>query len=478
MTICYLTPSDRTEVIPPPLIRPPKKRPEFNGRDVISAAEFQRLPAHEKAGFLLAHDKGFYFRKWSPRDSRREAAHRLVEASKSPTHENDQLGISEMLSQRGAKKIAESCEYMSIKQGGYRTFATATFDQDVRAMLKREKYQKVASRVNPDGTEWTEIALKPVTTIQREVSRFMDAMQKMYQRGWFTSDGKSIKGSAKGLCYCWVAEVPTNERGEENPHVHFLMNWRVPYWLFDDWARRIESMWGNGTVHLEKIKDVACAGAYMAKAAGYLSKAAGDDSQGEVRGNRYGISAPARAPSWVSVGWGQLHSMGQIIADVYDHLTLKYGADYQRRKRLKAELDATPKDNKTLRQEIGEKLQAVRKKLNALPIRCNKYQVILKGQTVAGLFLTWAKGEKVSRPEWLPELPKEFAWQAGKEPTAADSIYFRKLKEKFQWLKRCRHAWTDSMLSSLVEQWESLKADALSAYESWSSWTCVNNCTE
>ncbi len=528
MTICYLTPSDRTDVIPPPLIRPPKKRPEFNGRDVISAAEYQRLPAHEKAGFLLAHDKGFYFRKWSPRDSRREAAHRLVEASKSPTHENDQLElqiskhkflkklnapelvpfnidystgevlphnqgkefepvpqvvphgtagtstiiqfrewsqewrirtetrganlnpptqagdrISEMLSERGAKKIAEACEYMATK-GGFKTFVTGTFDEETRKQIKSGE-----------------------TTIQREVSRCVDGLQKMYQRGWVTPEGEQVKGHGEGLAYCWVVEIPLNENYEENPHVHMLLGWSVPFRLFKSWSARIERIWGNGYFHLEKIKDCACAGAYMAKAAGYMTKAQDDESQGKVKGNRYGISETARAPEWLTLGRAQLHSMGQIIADVYDHLTLKYGADYRERKQLKVKLDAIPKDQTALRQRIGERLQKVREKLNALPIRCNKYQVILKGQTIAGLFLTWAKGEKVSRPEWLPELPADLVWQEGRQPVAADMIYFRKLREKFQQLKRRRHAWTDCMLAGLVDKWESLKADALSAYESW-----------
>jgi hypothetical protein len=308
----------------------------------------------------------------------------------------------------------------------------------------------------------------------------MDAMQKMYTRGWVTECGYKLPGiEGEGLQYCWVVEVPKNEHGEDNPHVHILMNWKVKYLaknkdgklvkVFREWAKRIESIWGNGTMHLEKIKDCACAGAYMAKAAGYLTKAQGNESQGQVRGNRYGISKPARAPSWVTIGKSQLHTMGQIIADVYDHLTMKYGADYQERKKLKRELDATPKENKKERHRVGQLLQKVREKLNALPIRCNKYQVILKGMSVAGTFITWAKGEKLQRPEWLPELPGELAWQEGRMPTAGDTHYFRKLREKFQQLKRRRHAWTDCMLAGLVDRWESLRADALSAYESWSN---------
>lgn len=383
------------------------------------------------------------FREWS--DEWRIRTEAMGTVGSAPPSQSGER-ISELLSQRGAKKIAESCEYMSLKKGGYKTFVTGTFNTEVRA--------KIASGE---------------TTIQREVSRCMDAMQKMYQRGWVTPEGENIPGHSEGLCYCWVVEIPKDENGGDNPHVHLLLGWSVPYRLFAAWSARIERIWGNGYFHLEKIKDCACAGAYMAKAAGYLSKGAGDDTQGKVRGNRYGISDPARAPDWVTYGKSQLHTMGQIIADVYDHLTLKYGADYRERKTLKNQLDAISKDNKALRQKIGERLEKVRAKLKALPIRCNKYQVILKGRTVAGTFITWAKGEKVTRPDWLPELPAELSWQEGRQPTAADSHYFRKLREKFQQLKRRRHAWTDCMLSGLVEQWEELKNAALSGWDEYTN---------
>lgn len=535
MNICYLTPSGRTDKIPPPLVRV-KKRPDTDGRSTISAFEYSRLPASEKAGFLLAHEKGFYIRKWSPSDTRRETAHRLVEASKSPTRENDAIEleiskqkflkkyafdvkkyesvnaktgevsefgreaidldigkqitphgvagcstviqfrewadewrvrtqveatsgslppaqegarISEMLSQRGAKKIAEACEFMSLKKGGFKTFVTGTFNEATRKKIELGE-----------------------TTIQREVSRCMDALQKMYQRGWQTQAGESVPGCGEGLSYCWVVEIPYNENGEPNPHVHMLLGWSVPYRLFADWSQRIERIWGNGYFHLEKIKDCACAGAYMAKAAGYLTKSEGTDTQGRVRGNRYGISESARAPDWVTIGKSQLHAMGQIIADVYDHLTIKYGAQYRERKQLKETLDRTPKENKWSREQIGKRLQEVREQLKTLPIRCNKYQVILKGREAASAFICWAKGEKIQR-DWLPELPVELAWQEGRMPTAADSQYFRKLREKFQWLKRKRHSFTDEMCAFFVDQWERFKDEAFSG---WSEYESLDLC--
>lgn len=376
--------------------------------------------------------------------------------------------ISDMLSERAAKKIAESCEFMSLKKGGYKTFATATFKPEVRARIKAGE-----------------------TSIQKEVSRCMDAMQKMYQRGWVTESGKKIEGITpiyvteknrqgqdvekltNGLSYCWVVEIPINENYEENPHVHLLLGWGVPWGLFADWSKRIESIWGNGTMHLEKIKDCASAGAYMAKAAGYMTKAQGDATQGVVRGNRYGISEPARAPDWVTVGKSQLHVMGQIIADVYDHLTITHGAKYRERKTLNDQLAATPKTDKIARHAIGEKLQAVRAKIKEIPIRCNKYQVILKGQAVAGLFFSWAKGEKVQRPDWLPELPKELAWDEGVMPTPHDTHGFKLLREKFAYMKKrflerkiLRQAGlnTYEFLSGIVEKVERFRDEAFSGW--------------
>lgn len=524
MTISFLTPSARTEKIPPPLLRRPARVGVlYDERHTLSINQFKFLPADKKAGFLLLPVEQVYVKKYTlPDEARREAAHRLVEAAKSPTSPEIEFNramlrnkfkmnalralhcisdgnpnpvveveqakqvtpvgatgcstviqyrewaqewrirtqvdaglsmpppaggdrISELLSNRGAKKIAESCEYMSLKRGGYKTFVTGTFNEEIRKKIQSGE-----------------------TTIQREVSRTMDALQKMYARGWVTPEGEKIEGQSDGLAYCWVVEIPVNERGEENPHIHMLLGWRVAYRHFSAWAERIERIWGNGYFKLEKIKDCKCAGAYMAKAAGYITKAQGDTGQGVVRGNRYGISECARAPDWVVIGKAQLHSMGQIIADVYDHLTVKYGAEYRERKALNKKLADTPKTAKFTRQKIGERLQAVRESLNKVPVRCNKYQIILKGQTVAGLFLTWAKGEHLnSLPDWLPELPKELAWQEGWRPGLQDGHWFKSMQRQFQKLKRRRHAITDEIGAALVEQWQAVRNCALSAWEAW-----------
>ena len=387
------------------------------------------------------------FREWSE-EYRVRSQVEATSGALPPAQEGER--ISDMLSERAAKKIAESCEYMSLKKGGYKTFVTGTFSDEVRAKIKSAE-----------------------TSIQKEVSRSMDALQKMFQRGWVADSGEKVAGHDEGLCYCWVVEIPINENYEENPHVHMLLGWSVPWRLFADWSKRIERIWRNGYFHLEKIKDCGSAGAYMAKAAGYMTKANGDSSQGVVRGNRYGISEPARAPDWVTIGKSQLHAMGQIIADVYDHLTIAHGAKYRERKTLNDQLAATPKTDKKTRHAIGEKLQAVRAKIKEIPVRCNKYQIILKGQTVAGLFFSWAKGEKVSRPDWLPELPRELAWQEGAMPTAADSHGFKRLRENFAFMKKrflerkiLRQAGlnTYEFLSGVVEKVERFRDEAFSGW--------------
>jgi len=233
-----------------------------------------------------------------------------------------------------------------------------------------------------------------------------------------------------------------------------LLGWRVEYKHFHEWADRIETIWGNGYFHLEKIKDSNCAGAYMAKAAGYLSKAQDSDSQGEVKGNRYGISLIARAPGWAIYAKAQMHIVSQLIVDVYDHLTTKFGEQFRERSRLNKALSTIPKDKKGIRQRLGKKLAKVREELNALPIRCNKYQVVIKGRGEAYRFFNWLKNEEDAGNEYLPEKEAGMAWNTGTAPEAKDSLYFHKLYEtirrrKFwrrlrfipEWLQQSDHEW-------------------------------------
>ncbi len=345
--------------------------------------------------------------------------------------------ISELLSHRGARKIADSCEYMHQTQGGYKTFVTGTFTPEVRESIA-----------------------KGDTTIQREVSRTLNSLQKMYQRGWTTKAGERVEGHSQGLPYCWVVEVPKNEDGEDNPHIHMLLGWRVEYKYFSEWSARIESIWGNGYFHLEKIKDSTCAGAYMAKAAGYLSKAQDTDTQGEVTGNRYGISAVARAPGWITYTKTQLDIASQLIVDVYDNLTQKYGEKFRERKKLNNALTKIPKDKKGLRKRIGAKLVKVRQELNELPVRCNKYQVIVKGRGHAFRFFNWCVNEQDAGNEWLPEKEPGMAWNPGKPPEAKDSLYFHKLYDTIKRRKFWRRLrWVPDWLFQSDAQWHQVKHD-------------------
>ena len=55
--------------------------------------------------------------------------------SKPPAQGGDR--ISKILSDRGARQIADSCHYMSLQKGGYKTFITATFTPEARARIKK-----------------------------------------------------------------------------------------------------------------------------------------------------------------------------------------------------------------------------------------------------------------------------------------------------------------------------------------------------
>lgn len=297
----------------------------------------------------------------------------------------------------------------------------------------------------------------------------MDAMQKMYARGW-DGGGEWVKGVDGGLCYCWVVEVPKNKDGEDNPHVHLLMDWRVKRRHFDAWSKRIENIWGHGWAHLEKMKEPEKAGAYMAKASSYLTKAQGMSDQGRVAGNRYGISKPARAPGFEVIAESQLHSMGQIIREVYENLTEKYGYFYQARKWLSRRLAELPK-GASERKIVGMRLETVRGVIADLPIRSNGYQVIVKGIHAAQNFFAWAKGERPApgASHWLPDqLPAELAWVPGERPAPADRLQFVELRKKFQaarrWLSESRFG---RLVDRLIGEREAERFGALVSYREY-----------
>jgi hypothetical protein len=287
----------------------------------------------------------------------------------------------------------------------------------------------------------------------------MDAMQKMFQRGW-TDDttGDFVLGHEQALSYCWVVEIPENEKGERNPHVHILIDWQVDFKYFDAWSSRLESIWGNGYFHLEKIHDPLCAGAYMAKAAGYMTKANGQNDQGEVVGNRYGISKRARAPEWYTIGEYELGLMGGIIRDLFNAVEKKHGDKFAKRRQLNQQrheliaLETKEKKKtgkpiywaKAKREKIGIELAKVRAQIAAMPVRASKYQTVLKVD-----MLPWFLGRALG-----------MGWKPNKRPDSQELAKFKRVQHRRQ---RRREAATDRQIVDILDQTQDRKEETLAA---------------
>ena len=194
--------------------------------------------------------------------------------------DNSGTRITTCLSKRGAKAIRGAVYLADQKHRGMTTFATATFDADARERLASGE-----------------------TTIGAEVRRFLDAWRSRYRK-----HGKTPP------VFIWVAENPNND----NPHVHILTNDKIEYRHFKMWARGLESLWGNGMVHLEKIKYSKAAGRYLLKAIGYLAKGT-DGNQGEVTGQRYGVSRevmPKECVDYVRIGYNEVVALRKLVSDL------------------------------------------------------------------------------------------------------------------------------------------------------------------
>jgi len=425
----------------------------------------------------------------------------------------DQAGdrITAMLSERGARKISESCYYLACKRGGFSTFATLTLSEEARRNLQRRRLEpetpvtetgftvtwpeseparpklaplgpvytgenqtteanQAATLAGPytqlhptSGRPYTPLKPQWVLSVQKEASRFFEATRQMYRRGWQyqTDQGETVRVPGSRALYCvegedtdkrtgarftrlkwwrepldylWVAENPDRvdeETGEylgENPHIHLMMRWRVPYRHFEAWAARLEKLWGHGFAHLEKIKDPQKAGAYVAKAAGYLTKGQGKSDQGEIRGNRYGISKRARAPGWIEEQRHQVGVMGWLMAEAHELWNNRHGEKIQRREQLKRELEAA--NDGPRRQKIGRILEQVRAEIEPLP-RISKYGAVFKSEEQKARFFEWA-----TRKGWQQE------------------------QQESQWLYQWR-----------AEQWRRRNAGRLNAGpEAWAAW--------
>lgn len=313
--------------------------------------------------------------------------------------------FSEKLTPRSVSKIFEAGAYTAACHGGFSTFVTLTFTKAKRlalfgGMLDADEcrsmganhpivYKRNMVTVHPCAGEkkiwhpitdiggeyctvpykdnprprtmnhggviagpYCDVKQKPEqeftmekvleTTIGQEVSRFLDAAKKMYQRGWAADHTiqtdldsgqkycdlakekvpKYVQPSDVGptnspadFHYIWVAECPANEDGEPNPHVHLLLRWTVPEHLFSPWAKRLEKIWGHGFAKLERIRKPKAAGSYIIKAVSYAAKGA-NECQGLVRGNRYSIAKCSRAPNWETLASFDADNMTAIIKEL------------------------------------------------------------------------------------------------------------------------------------------------------------------
>lgn len=208
-----------------------------------------------------------------------------------PPPDNSGSRVTTCLSRRGAKTIRGAVYLADRNHIGMGTFITATFDLEARERLASGE-----------------------TTIGAEISRFLDAWRSRYRK----------KGKKQPL-FIWVAENPDNS----NPHVHILTNDKVEYRHFRMWARGLEKLWGNGMVHLEKIKYSKAAGRYLLKAIGYIAKGT-DGNQGEVVGQRYGVSRDIKPKEYIDyihagiegiIAYRKMitESCGQKFNEVYLH---------------------------------------------------------------------------------------------------------------------------------------------------------------
>jgi len=389
------------------------------------------------------------FREWSG-EWRLRCHAEIPPSTKPPENTGDR--VTHRLSDRGARALGESCEFVTVKRGGYTTFLTLTLDAAARSRIESRKVEPVGKRSTWEagdglagdycageraGGAFCRVRFPWASSIQREASRFFDALQKMHARGWVPAyrrgrvqrrDGAEfvpIEWNTRGdrigpdgapfcmvegcksldspLDYLWVAENPINEEGERNPHIHVLLRWRVPFALFPCWAHRIEKLWGQGFAHLEKLKNAEASGYYIAKAAGYLTKANGESDQGPVRGNRYGIARSARAPGWVPVlvmAWGVL---GHLIEDAREIWREKVGPLKAARDKLAAKLKDTPKEQKTARQKIARALMRARETVKAVPAWFGRFSCVFKGNEAAGRFIKWAERRGWSMDDEKPD---------------------------------------------------------------------------
>jgi len=384
-----------------------------SGLNVILDEETGELKAKTGQRAPIAR---IYHREWS--DEYRIRVMAQASASEPPPQQEGDRETSE-LSQKGASKILDAGAYVSAVRGGFSTFLTLTFDNEAQQRIVDEE-----------------------STIGREVSRFFDAASKMYQRGWQCDNrvlreenGFQCIGAAEvvpekddKLDYIWVAEMPDSESRGKNPHCHVLLRWDIEPYLFHDWAKRLEDLWGLGFAKLERIRNADAASGYLLKALGYVVKGSSKD-QGTFKGNRYNISAAARAPAWECISEFEAQNMVAIINEVREKWQRKDAPIKSEIKKEKADLvryqkaykinqfkkGVCPEKRKTILEKIKARMAAIDervtqhwKQLKSRGARANEYQITFKGWDKLGNFIGWASSTRY----WAAELLTDGAYRA------------------------------------------------------------------
>lgn len=263
---------------------------------------------------------------------------------------NSGTRYTEKLTPKSVSNMFESGAYVAQCHEGFTTFLTLTFTPaqrhaifgamdegiDADGPFTPVEFERDTGDLIPgkDGL-YTRLPKQPFkiikpldTSIGRETSRFLDGSKKMFHRGWYTEDGDYVSGQFKAkpspfgpdrekadFHYMWVAESPMNEDGEPNPHVHLLLKWTVDIKHFKDWAKRLESLWGHGMAHIERIRQPKAASTYLIKAVGYAAKGNNAD-QGLIKGNRYSIAKVSRAPSWETLASFEADNITAVIREL------------------------------------------------------------------------------------------------------------------------------------------------------------------
>ncbi|CAH7148564.1 conserved hypothetical protein [Vibrio chagasii] len=363
------------------------------------------------------------------------------DAPQSPTGER----FTEKLSSSAVKKIFEAGAYVATCHGGFTTFLTLTFTEEQR------KHLFGGEALTDEGLAYCPIQ----TTIGKEVSRFLDGLKKMYQRGfeyqpsevgelsltdkvvvqgnqgrplkaiWKAKDeNKQIRTHTQELHgatkkpfdfhYVWVAECPANENGEPNPHVHILLNYHVPKEHFQGWAKRVERLWGHGMANLQRIQHKAAAAGYLIKAIGYAAKGSNAD-QGLIKGNRYNIARCSRAPEWEALASFDVSNMTGIIKECGYRLEqwkapikrdiarkqlklneAKKAADINKKQR---KFDAVGKLNRLMK-KLGSEVREEKERLSSRGVFAssdNQFSISFEGEACeqkANQFLEWAAGAR------------------------------------------------------------------------------------